>query len=61
MTDHKFKVQIWDTQENRPVETVAEAGHFSIADAAYNAALDIHYNKALVMRQGARMIKTSFE
>jgi len=61
MTDHKYKVEIWDERMKRPLETVAEAGHFSIADAAYSAALEVHHNKAVVMRHGARLIKTSFE
>jgi hypothetical protein len=61
MTDHEYKIEIWDEQKKSPIETIAQAGHFSIADAAYNAALEIHYNKAVVMRHGARIVKTSFE
>lgn len=45
--------------EGRCVERIGEMNGFSIADAAFEAALKLRTNSTVVLREGARRVKTA--
>jgi hypothetical protein len=54
-----FAVGLWDDDETRPLETLATAGNFHIARAAFGEALRRHPGRAILVRHGIRVVLNS--
>lgn len=56
-----FAVELWNDDESRPLETLATAGNFYIARAAFTEARRRHPGKPILIRHGIRVVLTSRE
>ncbi|HUG61476.1 MAG TPA: hypothetical protein VMP03_06505 [Methylomirabilota bacterium] len=54
-----FAVELWSDDDARPLETLATAGNFYIARAAYAEARRRHPGKPILVRHGIRVVLNS--
>ncbi|MEO0909934.1 MAG: hypothetical protein AAFX96_06235 [Pseudomonadota bacterium] len=52
-----FKVELWSPDQNRVEELLGELSGFTLAKAAYDAAVGLYPGKPVTIRQGARVIE----
>ncbi len=54
-----FVVELWSDDESRPLETLATAGNFYIARAAFAEATARHPDRPILVRHGIRVVMDS--
>ena len=54
-----FAVELWADDDSRPLETLATAGNFYIARAAYAEACLRHPGRSVLVRHGIRVVLSS--
>lgn len=56
-----YAVELWSDDESRPLETLATAGNFYIARAAFEEARRRHPGRSILVRHGIRVVLNSRE
>jgi hypothetical protein len=59
LEDLRFVVEAWDQHETRPEEVLARASTLPVAYAAFEAVAAMRPNRAVVLRQGKRVVARS--
>lgn len=55
--EHPFKVEVWEG--DKIAETIAVAGNAIVAGAAYEAAVKERPGRVVILRHGARVVRTT--